>query len=1122
MYIFSEVLYSALITVNGINLTPREVDTIACLLSGKGRKSIAAFLGISPRTIETHLRNLMLKFECNSREEIITTIEKTNQFSLFKEHYAFLLRSASFKQALQKFAKLPQQTPHLLALYSQSADAQKVLGIFVHYLKIAGINIISVPQFPRLVSLPETLPIIGILLRKEHSQEENPLCCFISHPITDIPHTLKNTKFIDLCMDHTQQQQELEDFIVKVFIILKAILPPSQQLEALINDFQKDKDSATSRLLSANETQTLPIQKSQLLLSRFFTLSFFKRKVVVIAAVVGCMLSVSPLFYLFFHDSSSVSVRADLALPHKKKLLKREQLLKRIEASFSDQESDIKSVTLVGIGGAGKTTLAHLYSRTQTCPVVWEINAETKENLRNSFIELAYALAKTPEQKNEWLAIQKITDLADQEKYLLYFVKNLLKKASPWLLIYNNVETITTIKNFFPDDPQVWGKGKTLITTRDINSQNTNYTDPKAAIVLDALTHKESQTLLTQILYESSSTPLSSTQQQEIQQFLQYIPPYPLDISLAGYYIKNTQISLSHYVAKIQNFTEEWDQAQAAFLKDADHYTKTRYGIIKTSLEEIISTNAEFYPLLVLLCLLSHQDIPKDLLDQYKKLPVVDLFLRQLKKQALIATENTSVLIPTITFSLHANIQALGEYFLINDLKGHLTNSLLTSIIDNLSQYTTKAREQNNAYLLNLLIKHYEKLTTHQQIFSQEQIGCMQGELGILYAILGQAKRAQKLLEQSLKLLKQYNEKNHEGIIQISAFLGYTYQDLGTYHEAKDTLLTAEHLCQQHLSPHHKMYAFVLVNLGKVYSKLGDYQKTITYFEKGISLYHSYQDHQNIAWASTYLANVYRRLGKYQKAKNLLEDGITLYQKYFPEHYANIALALVHLGQVYRELENDQKAEMLTQQGLRTYQQYFPNNHSKIAWALAQLGNIYRGLKKYTLAMNTIEQSLQLYQNHLPENKLKRHETLIALAKVYRDCGDLQKAQALLDESLRIFQIHYGHDHVETGKVYLELGRLLYLKEELALAEALLQRARAIFQKTEHPKQLLCLEYLGDLALKHATDNQYHFKNKQKFQTQAHQYFQQALVCLEQSELLQSPSFIRLQQKLGLHDILGL
>jgi DNA-binding CsgD family transcriptional regulator len=67
-FLFPESIYSKhLATINGIKFTRREIDVIACLLSARGTSKIASLLSIAVRTVVTHIRNIMLKLECNSR-----------------------------------------------------------------------------------------------------------------------------------------------------------------------------------------------------------------------------------------------------------------------------------------------------------------------------------------------------------------------------------------------------------------------------------------------------------------------------------------------------------------------------------------------------------------------------------------------------------------------------------------------------------------------------------------------------------------------------------------------------------------------------------------------------------------------------------------------------------------------------------------------------------------------------------------------------------------------------------------------------------------------------------------------------------------------------------------------
>ena len=89
-------------SINGIHFTAREIDVVACLLGGRSTKKIAAFLLISSKTVENHIHNIMLKLRCSSRENIIDFLEKSENFSRLKKHYANILIKIAFETALKK------------------------------------------------------------------------------------------------------------------------------------------------------------------------------------------------------------------------------------------------------------------------------------------------------------------------------------------------------------------------------------------------------------------------------------------------------------------------------------------------------------------------------------------------------------------------------------------------------------------------------------------------------------------------------------------------------------------------------------------------------------------------------------------------------------------------------------------------------------------------------------------------------------------------------------------------------------------------------------------------------------------------------------------------------------
>ena len=87
--------------INEILFTIREIDVISCLINGRSIKKIALFLSISPKTVDVHIRNIMLKIECNSREKIIDFIESSENHLAIKELYRLILSLLQISQDIQ-------------------------------------------------------------------------------------------------------------------------------------------------------------------------------------------------------------------------------------------------------------------------------------------------------------------------------------------------------------------------------------------------------------------------------------------------------------------------------------------------------------------------------------------------------------------------------------------------------------------------------------------------------------------------------------------------------------------------------------------------------------------------------------------------------------------------------------------------------------------------------------------------------------------------------------------------------------------------------------------------------------------------------------------------------------
>lgn len=1019
--------------INGVSVSRREVDTIACLLSGKGVKSIALFLGVSPRTIETYVRAITFKFGCNSREGIIKFVEKSDQFSLLKSYYVYLLRQNYFKESLQKTALLAKHNkPVSILLYKLITKEQNsFFHQMVDYLQLSGINVV-IQEKAELPVLKSSVPAVGVICRKENSIDIPIVFLLRTNTLPlGISEETKEATYVNFGYSEETLEKSPDSFYLSFFDVLKKLLP-EVSLDSVLSGFQNYGEDSSDK----NANQIKKDNQSSLKGSSSRKTVLWAKKVLIGGGIIGIILMVFLFLVLVFHyepfkiTRDNSSIRADLPIPHQKVLLDRTQILKEIENSFKNQESGIKCVTLVGTGGSGKTTISRLYARSQNVPFVWEINAETKESLRNSFKDITYALSKTPEQKSDLDLIQKTLNATEQEKQLLFFVKQLLKEKSPWLLIYDNVESLLDIKKFLPEDQQVWGEGKILVTTRDRNSPNTSYVNPDSVISIDELEPIDAFSLCCKILYGSQLDQLTSSQQEDITHFLQQIPAFPLDISMASYYIKNTRITFTQYLERLQKFTKEFNQAQEFLFKEANNYAKTRYGIVSTSLEKIIESNPNFKELLFLICLMDSQNIPVTLLEACKGELITEQLLYHLKKHDLLTHQHLNQKESLLhTFSLHRSTQEAGLAFLkkiIEKTDQKIFIDKAVKIISSLNGLIADNKKpslffQSPITLRVCLFPHLLPFIEHIESLNFP-VSWMEEIKGILLLTIGDTHYEcfeNMLLAQ--KYLRAFFSKQVYLQHLDQATLAITLRKLGIICINIGNLEEGIQYCQQSLNlcktPQlNLLKSFNLKHIGLAYAKKNQFEKAISYSRQALCpLVYVDQLQRKEIEANIYeqIAGVYSRTYINQpealqaesymlKALELLDavclfhENPTQHPKLSPYFIAKCRLAL---GIVYNKLGQYKKA---IREGLLEAEyivsHYMKENCNLFISALIDLnfgeamlreGQLEEAEKKLTSSIDVAKRILGPSSQSVRHAKILRTETLFRLGKIhlaYADC----------------------------------------------------------------------------------------------------------------------------------------
>jgi DNA-binding CsgD family transcriptional regulator len=127
--------------ISNVKLTFREMDVIACIVHNRGEKKIASLLDIAYRTVSAHMRNIMTKFNCNSRDYIIDAIEKSGKLQYVRQYYSYLITELAFTKTLQKISMSMNRlvVHYTISPSTLDQETDKVLKQIKQHLGLANV-----------------------------------------------------------------------------------------------------------------------------------------------------------------------------------------------------------------------------------------------------------------------------------------------------------------------------------------------------------------------------------------------------------------------------------------------------------------------------------------------------------------------------------------------------------------------------------------------------------------------------------------------------------------------------------------------------------------------------------------------------------------------------------------------------------------------------------------------------------------------------------------------------------------------------------------------------------------------------------------------------------------------
>jgi tetratricopeptide (TPR) repeat protein len=546
---------------------------------------------------------------------------------------------------------------------------------------------------------------------------------------------------------------------------------------------------------------------------------------------------------------------------------------------------------------------------------------------------------------------------------------------------------------------QYWGNGNVIITTRNEDIKNASYTKSSWIVNIGLLSESEQKKLFCDILYGIEFEKLDKNLQLRLKKFLANIPRMPLDVCATAYYLKNTEISLEDYEKIMATSGKDLSDIQGVLLEENVNYGRTRYSIISSVFEEILKEDSQFKPLLLFMCLLDSQNIPKNLMKICADPVISDKFVYNLRKNSLAVGGKDD-------FSIHRSSQSIGLDYILGVLTAEEKKRILEDLISIVTPYEKLDTMSNNL----------AKLTPHLEAFLQKLCN------GGFPDFLAGKSRIDLLIT----------------LGNIHRYQAYRLDD------ALNCFLKALELNNKYKCLDQATVASINLKIGEIYSIMSADDSALSYLEKSLSSLRN-----NLAE----LAKNYRLIGvthmrkdRFQEANRYFEKAIAaldqepvdnaLLRERKSNIYAdmafNYAMNGINRNDAPRAVDIMKKAvELLATAKVDPQSECHRKIRGRLVIHMARLAGIYNALGKYGLALQTAREA----EDIIRKSGVVDTDTVYAQGIIARERGLAH---------LRLNEVKEAYDYfLEAKKIFSQANVGAYLfRLKMHEAESLIRLNR--------------------------------------------------------------------------------
>jgi len=651
---------------------------------------------------------------------------------------------------------------------------------------------------------------------------------------------------------------------------------------------------------------------------------------------------------------------------------------------------------LCGLGGIGKTqiVLEYAYRYRDEYQAVFWVKSDTRENLLSDFLALA-TLLNLPEQH------------AQDQANTLAAIQRWMQHQTAWLLIFDNADDLTFVKNFLAPG----FRGHILLTTRTqalgrlAHRLDVEVMGPETGALF----------LLRRAGLIGPDAPLDDVSIEERDlagELAREMGGLPLALDQAGAYMEESPYSLAGYLNLYRKERLALLKRRGGIIEDHPEPVATTWSI---SFDEVERANPAAADLLRLCAFLDPDAIPEELF-----------------REGGAALGPNLAAVGASDLALNEPIEVLWRYSLI---RRHTSLQMLS--LHRLVQVVLK--ETMNPETQRIWVDHAVR-AMHLAFPAHVDPGCWE--------------TCQRLLPQvqnCSQLIKQWALHSPEAaalLHQAAYYLG----ERGGYAEAEALYRQALSIREESLGSDHLDTAQSAYNLARLHADQGRYADAEQLYLQSLAIRERAlgPEHPAIAQCLNGLALLYWFWEKYEQSEQLYLRALPLYQQFLGPEHPDTAHCMNNLALLYVTQAKYSEAERLHRQVLTTRQAVLPRTHPDTAQSLQNLACLYMtqgNPNNYGQAEQLLLQSLAMREQILGPDHPQTAKSLHNLALLYEAKGNYAEAEQLYRRVLLIRERVLGRANPKTlvtVEDYATLLRKIHREDQAAQLEARLKLSEAI------------------------------------------------------------------------------